>query len=135
MGRSFKTAFAATSGKCESLGVRNGFLLSSSRREAETRVDVVGGQDRAEGKRSQNIGAVGRAQKRSGRSNSMLEARAGNTSLSRSDTRNGRVAVVGETRRVRQQEDSVRIFFGEAVPRRGDEVRGGSSVPCGRLSQ
>ena len=34
--------------------------------------------------------------------------------------------------RGRQQEDSVRRLFRETVPRRGDEIRGGSSVPCGQ---
>ena len=74
----------------------------------------MGGQDRAEGKRRRHP-AQGRdgtkiqqskhpcswtSTRRSGRSDSMLEARVGNTSLNGSDTRHGRVAVVGETRRM-----------------------------------
>ena len=62
----------------------------------------------------------------------MLASRVGNTTLDRSDTRHGRVAVVGETRwmvacmvsRETQQEDSVRRLLWETVPRRGDDGRG-----------
>ena len=43
--------------------------------------------------------------------------------------------VASKVSREKQQEDSVRGLFRETVPRRGDEVRGGSSVPCGRVFQ
>ena len=43
--------------------------------------------------------------------------------------------VAGKVPRRRQQEDNVRRLFWEAVPRGGDEVRGGSSVPCKRVPE
>ena len=73
----------------------------------------------------------------------MLEVRVGNMSLDESYTRHGRMATVGETGWMVawkvphewQQGDSVRRLIRETVPRRDDEVRGGSSVPCDRFSQ
>ena len=98
---------AHLSALCTTYVKRNGVCDSSSQGRSCTCVEVVGGQDRDEGKRrwrvrqhqdSQSIGAVGRAHDRSGRSDSVHAARVGNTSLDGGDTSHGHVAVVGETR-------------------------------------